>query len=101
MITQYIIISGPSREGLFDALRLRHEERMVCFNFAEAGASSIAGGQIVEHKLGKGFDVWTLVDGIKAGGGQGDSWFLELSIPKEQRSVRCYYNTSSRKGSVD
>jgi hypothetical protein len=94
------IISGPSREELFDALRLRHEDRQVCFTI-ESPNSKICTKEIFNVK----------VDGIAIEDGSGNNWLLSLSNPRDCHKApkittamppkfEVYFNTTRRKGMI-
>lgn len=81
---QFNIAMGPSREELFDALRLRHENRPVYFDLPY---------------LGGRFKVE--VDEIGIEDGSGNSWLLKLHDPKGllgANRLEAYFNTNSRSG---
>jgi hypothetical protein len=73
------IHAGPSREELFDALRLRHESRLVEFTVTDRKDKMRA-----------------VIDSIGVESGDGESWILEVSY----RGVRLegYYHSKRREG---
>ena len=79
------IVNGPSREELFDALRLRHEVRGVKFTLEAYG----------------GLRISVLVNGIEVEDGSGNSWTLLLHDDKEvfrTPKLKAYFNTTKRIG---
>lgn len=84
------ITEGPSREELFDALRLRHETRKVTLTVESPF-----------HPQGIFFEVF--VNGISIEDGSGNSWNLELyhmysKNPFGLQYFKAYFNTQRRKG---
>lgn len=80
------IIAGPSREQLFDALRLHAEGRKTSFTLI-----------IGEH----GSWPWSAsILSIEAEGVTGDDWIIEASISLDSKTqlVSGRYSTSTRKG---
>ncbi len=79
------ITDGPSREELFDALRLRQEHREVTLTWFEGSNSRSAS---------------FVVNGIGAEDGSGDNWFLTLSSVEYNpgQTIGGYFNTKVRKG---
>ncbi len=69
------VLAGPSREELFDALRLHHEGRTVTFTVANKLRS--AGDPSRSATMYLRFTVDVAVRGIGVGG-DGDSWILKL-----------------------
>lgn len=93
---QYVIIAGPSREDLFDALRLRHEDRKVSFTVTFTP-------QQLDSRINmpnKTFDVF--VNGISIEDGSGASWLLNLYEPNGNalgwKYLNGYFNTTTRNG---
>lgn len=85
------IIAGPSREELFDALRLRHEGRKVTFTVARVKLGSLS----FEAQL----------DMLRPEDGGGNNWLFELSNhnikPLGSSTLRGYINTTKREGWVE
>jgi hypothetical protein len=98
------IANGPSREELFDGLRLFAEKREVGF--------------VIEHN-GTQLTLPVIMQGIQSEDGSGQSWnimfnievktMLRLSLPVEVKTVfekkktwavKAYYSTKTRKGAV-
>lgn len=73
------VADGPSREDLFDALRLRNEQRLVVF------------GLVIEGQVER---LTTLVNGVTAEDGSGHSWLLKLSFKNRQAGRRTVINTA-------
>ena len=93
---QYEIVAGPSREELFDALRLRHEGRKVSFTMTPRPQR--LGSRI---EMEKTFNVF--VNGIKVNDIRGKNWLLDLCNPNGNlgsQYLRGYFNTMRRKGWV-
>jgi len=85
MAKQFDITGGPSREELFDALRLRHENRKPVFH-----VPYIRGGCFVVS-----------VDAIGIEDGSGDNWLLQLHDPNGllgANHLKAYFNTVTRRG---
>ncbi|MCX6788393.1 MAG: hypothetical protein NTZ36_00725 [Candidatus Jorgensenbacteria bacterium] len=81
------ISSGPSREELFDALRLRHEHRPIL---------------VKVHPLDqKPMDIKFIVNGIAVEDGGGQNWLIELLNVQTHQIVRGYYNSRTRAGWLD
>lgn len=84
------IVSGPSREELFDSLRLSRERRTVTFKF-----------EISPKKM---LRITAQVRSIGAEDGSGQSWCIIVDDPDRafgRTSVEGYYRTDSRKGHFD
>lgn len=96
------IVSGPSREELFDGLRLFAEKRLVVFRTLNNGSFQLSRVKI---------------QGIALEDGSGDSWNVTISIDetflrempsidlrKQNKrsyvSVVAYYSTKSRTGTI-
>jgi hypothetical protein len=100
---QFPIVMGPSREELFDALRLRHEGREVTIT-----ASKGYGLPASPPKKGiSALAVLTLdnltVDSIGIEDGSGDNWILRLRDPNNKtgsKYLEGYFNTVKRTGWV-
>jgi len=87
MAEKAVIIEGPSREELFDALRLRDECRQVTFTVVNRDGR--------ENKLS------TWVNGISAESGSGHCWELRLCDPKSSLGggyFRAFLDTKTRQG---
>lgn len=81
---QSVIVAGPSREELFDALRLRHEKRQVTFTTARPD-------QIFK----------ATVDRIGVEDGSGDNWLISLQVRDTHLGsvyLHGFYNTVRRDG---
>lgn len=91
MPTQMQIVGGPSREALFDGLRLRHEGRTVEFR--------------AQHEDGDERAYSFFIDMIEVEDGSGESWNLHLFYPVNKRGVSrrwsAYYNTARRAGRLE
>jgi len=80
------IAGGPSREELFDALRLQHKHGDVSFTLAYESLQ---------------IKVRASIRGIRSEDGSGDSWLLCLYNPHGLLGLthlEAYYNTARRKG---
>lgn len=94
MAREYIIENGPSREQLFDALRLWHENRSVLFwfEFDSGGAKPDLDGTHCSVK------------GISLEAGTGHSWNIVVNAGNDSADgapkgeLVGYYNTKTRKG---
>jgi len=89
---RFQIIAGPSREELFDALRLRHEGRKVTFTLVSADKISTL-PLVLEVS----------VDEISSEDGSGESWILKLSNEKVipgYSHYRGYFHSKDRRGSL-
>jgi len=85
------ITAGPSREDLFDALRLRHEGRKVAFKlFFDRDPNGDWSPYYQE--------IVATIDSIGVEDGGGQSWLLTVSIPHYGQTVSCYYNSTNRNG---
>lgn len=87
---RFNIVSGPSREELFDGLRLRHEGRKIFFLAATTSGN---------------FEINCILNSISIECGSGNCWLLKLRNP-ESRLRGCdrlemFYNSSTRSGWVD
>ena len=100
--TQYPIIAGPSREELFDALRLRHEGRKITMTVSKGYGLPAA----PPSKGIAALAVWVLdnltIDGIAIEDGSGNNWLLKLHDPNSKigndEYLDAYFNTTNRKG---
>lgn len=90
---QYKITAGPSREQLFDALRLRHEGRTVEFTIEiEPDGPEIAGSY---------FQFAAQVNNLGVEDGSGNRWLFELQ--NKDLFLKCqklagYIDTTRRTG---
>lgn len=82
--TLYDVTNGPSREELFDALRLRHEGRKAIFTY-KSGLLTVR----------KEFTI----DMIQGEDGSGNSWNLLVRNPHLGR-VKMYYHSHKRTGMI-
>jgi len=80
---------GPSREKLFDALRLHHEGRTEPFTLP-SNAMRYLPGKVKDIKRCK-------VLGVEAEDGSGNSWLLKGTYSNGQRFT-AYYRTDNRTG---
>ena len=78
------IVNGPSREELFDSLRLCSESRTVVFEFDDSG----------RYKKDAQVMMLTPEDG------SGNKWLLEVyvQVDKEKKIATGYYDTKARTG---
>lgn len=94
-LTQPIsILSGPSREELFDALRLRSENRHVTFKVSFQKEAS----NPIELML------QTTINGILAESGSGKSWLLrlcDLDRTFGRSELVAYFETTSHTGYIE
>lgn len=81
------IVHGPSKEELFDSLRLLREKRFVEF---------VCKGEIV----GRACKITRAcrITGIKAEDGSGESWLLDGYCDGDSRKFAAYYRTDKRAG---
>ena len=93
------IIAGPSREDLFDALRLRHEGRTVTLT-VDNWVETVGGPRgCLTIKLPLTFRA--TVESIGVEDGSGDSWLLTLVNSDRKLGsgyVWGYFNTVRREG---
>lgn len=68
------IVSGPSREELFDCLRLRHEGRTIRIRVVN---------MYDQNKPRRFIEVDMVIDGISIEGDSGNSWFIEFYDSKK------------------
>lgn len=95
MIGTYRIVAGPSREELFDALRLRHEGKKVEITVIHPPHPA----EVMQSQM----TITAMVDMIKAEDGTGDKWLLELSDMKgtlEDFHFKTFFNTKTRTGTL-
>jgi len=76
MKTKIGITNGPSREELFDGLRLSNEERLVPF-------------QVIKNGKEKYFAV--IIHSIETEDGSGQSWNLTFSVNSKYLSEQFYF----------
>ncbi len=96
------IEDGPSREVLFDALRLFNEQRRVEFTVLGPDPFNRPGLR------GTPYTLVTQVNGIQAEDGSGQNWILTvyfLGVPKQLQPTHLgpytvYFNDQRRKGHV-
>ena len=92
---QWKIVRGPSREELFDGLRLRHEDRKILFHLEGSRDTLLQEEEILNVKI----------NGIRIEGGSGNNWLLQLSPDRflifgQGVGFDACYNTARRKGWV-
>jgi len=90
--TRKIIVAGPSREQLFDALRLRHEGRKISFTVEPMILQTNPQFKV----KGEVFDAF--IESIQVEDGSGNSWNLVLNMLGKRHRV--YFNTLSRTGTL-
>lgn len=96
---QYQIVGGPSREELFDALRLRHEGRTVTLT-VDNSVEAVGGPReslTTKHPL----ILRVTVESIGVEDGSGNSWLLTLVDSDRKLGsgyVWGYFNTTRREG---
>ena len=96
----FVIEDGPSREQLFDALRLFNEHRIVTFTLrrrVDTDGSVTIGGQK--------WDLSAQTLSIMAEDGSGHSWILQVRFKAEvdvlnTAPVQIYYHDTRRGGCV-
>mgnify|MGYP001353434555 FL=1 len=88
------ITAGPSREELFDALRLRHESRTVTMTVENTVRTAGDPHKSLMMKLPRTFQV--TVDSIGVEDGSGNNWLLTLS--NKDGRFEGYFNTTRREG---
>ena len=69
------ITNGPSRDELFDALKLYNEKRLIPFGIIRVGEE--------KRKPGEEQFLITLIQSIQAEDGSGQSWNLTFHVEKE------------------
>lgn len=95
---RFEVTGGPSREELFDALRLRHEYRPVLF------CIFVAAHQRTRSLSSDFYNTNLQINGIAVEDGSGHKWLIELFDPTKtfgSTKLHGYFNTSSRKGWVE
>lgn len=107
-ITGYTIEYGPSREELFDHLRLPHMGIQLLFDLRERNHSENP------KQFGLGFSAYARVKSIEPDDGSGNNWIIEAYLREDTESnasqgflsgldrthVRMYYSTRTRNGRV-
>lgn len=91
---RFEIIAGPSREDLFDGLRLRHESRLVLFSILSGHHSNALYNKSLQLQ----------VNGIAVEDGSGHKWLIELHDPTKtfgSSKLHGYFDTNTRKGWVE
>jgi len=90
---QHQIVAGPSREDLFDGLRLRHEGRQIEMSLTTKHAVTMP----CSHTK-----MSFCVDSIGIEDGSGHNWTLQLSYSCGENilSYKAYYNTKTRAGVI-
>ena len=89
------IVGGPSREKMFDALRFRHERKVVVFTLTlekEGGEKEIPRIPLVAQ-----------VDAIAIEDGSGNCWMAKLYVKSSrpgQSNITVFFNTKTRKGTM-
>lgn len=110
------LVDGPSREELFDALRLQAESRVVIFEVAQPDPQSIprmgdgtekTEEELVELALGAMPYYPTRINGITAADSKGELW-LVTGVLDENRytagrliKLKALFNTKTRRDSGD
>lgn len=77
----YKLNEGPSREELFDALRLRHEGRLVSFRSTSGLRYEVSINEI----------------GVESGGG--NNWY-GTGYLSDGLQIKYYFNTKGRTGTI-
>ncbi len=100
------IYGGPSREELFDCLRLFNEARALEFLVSlDRSDVELASNRSNLHFYLQGLRrVRGVVSGIKAEDSGGNSWVIEGYLLENDKAVICfsgYYDTQRRKGNLD
>ena len=99
------IVAGPSRESLFDSLRLStcHNSMAIAFTVAPShltGRNLAGGRQFVPGNL----MFYAVVVMLRPEDGSGDNWLFELSDEHQSLGsdkLRGYMNTTRRTGWVE
>lgn len=78
------IVKGPSREDMFDSLRLCAEHRTVILELRDRAQYKVKAGVVM----------------LKPEDGSGNNWLIEVYINVNSKSqvVPGYYNTATRTG---
>ncbi len=87
------ITAGPSREELFDALRLRHESRTVTMTVENTVRWA---GDPHKRTICRIYNFQVTVDSIGVEDGSGNNWLLTLS--NKDGRFEGYFNTTRREG---
>lgn len=93
---QLNIIAGPSREGLFDALRLAHEQRAALFQTR----TRVETRGITSYRE---LDLGVHIDGLRREDGSGYRWlFVGTAYAGEHEwyKVEGYLDTKARRGFI-
>lgn len=98
----WLIKAGPSREELFDCLRLFNEYRRVEFTL-QAGIEDCD-----PWNNPNTYNLMAMVEGVRAEDGSGHSWILRASFYPVARQLdlayqgpfELYYNDKDRRGTV-
>ena len=91
------IIAGPSREDMFDALRLYEERRYVSFTVVKADAAQ----GISQRFRVEGLTFGVRVRSIRTEDGSGESWLLSLHDKDGvfgSHYLDAHFNTTTRQG---
>ena len=88
MTEQYRIIAGPSREELFDALRLRHEGRTVTFTLKGPYSDSPRR------------EVSVFIDAIGVEDGSGNRFLVEIFHKGSFQRFKGYFDITHRRGQI-
>lgn len=90
------IVAGPSREALFDALRLQYEGRKITFTVAPTLEQQATGGN---YGRPNNLALQVKVDMLRPEDGSGNNWLFEL-IDEHQSLGSCklrgHINTTLR-----
>ncbi len=87
-VIRFDVVNGPSREALFDALRLRTANNPVTVLF----------------QLEKYGSIPLSIIGIGSEAGTGEHWTIKTYNPAAnygRRKAKGYYNTTTRKGRLE
>jgi hypothetical protein len=92
---QHSIVAGPSREELFDALRLRHEDRTVrvTVEYRTRTAGDPQKSLAMDYKR----ILEVSIDSIEFGNLKGHTWVLTLT-DDDGLSYDAYFDTERRQG---
>ncbi len=91
------ITAGPSREDLFDALRLQHAKGKVSFTLTPEAQQSGSRIKVLTETLE------VFVSGIGTADWSGNNWLLDLYDPSGylgSQRLEASFNTNSRMGWV-
>jgi hypothetical protein len=101
---KYDIVAGPSREELFDALRLVHEGRTVEMTVLRNDETSndLSKALRIRIPVKSTFAVLSILAAVKPDPGssnEGDRWVLHLlDLNSSGMKKPCYFNTTTGKG---